>query len=246
MTSRAVRLNSSLQPIGMRNALQHQSALPACGRSPVPTVGVHDGGSLAGNESADASWTRSSGATDAFQRCSSNHRRAVGQSPSPVSAHQASVPPRPASSAAVSPLPRALDRERAAADAEQPAGHGQSFARAVPAATVPDAGGARDELSGSVRASFVHVMSVCMQVQVHRSRDRRSEWIPYTCRHAIQQRMALGADASARRMRGRNRPGFRLISRRLELLRRTSKCRVAYPVAPSEPRITQANVGGTE
>src|SRR5207253_11316798 len=54
---------------------QHQCT-PVARRTPVPTVGVHEGASLAGNESADVSCTRSFGAQGPWRSTSWNHWRA--------------------------------------------------------------------------------------------------------------------------------------------------------------------------
>ena len=71
---------------------------------------------------------------------SANHRRAVERSPWPVSAHQTRLPPRPAKNEPVKPRRRKPSSgERAAADANQPSRH-REFARAIPAAAIPDAG----------------------------------------------------------------------------------------------------------
>src|SRR5438105_12990350 len=75
---------------------QHQRAR-APWRTPVPTVGVNDGASLAGNESADASWTRSWRRHPPGPRTAAYQRRASDRSPSPVIAHHARLPPTPAS-----------------------------------------------------------------------------------------------------------------------------------------------------
>src|SRR5262249_48182191 len=79
---------------------EHQRA-PAPRRTPVPTVGVNDGASLAGNESADASCTRSARRPPARASTAPSPRRALERSPSPVTAHHARLPPTPASSVPV-------------------------------------------------------------------------------------------------------------------------------------------------
>ena len=64
------------------------------------------------------------------------------RSPSPVSAHHASPPPQAGEQRAEDrPLPQPLQRQRAAADADEHARHRQLLARAVPPAPVPDAAG---------------------------------------------------------------------------------------------------------
>src|SRR5262249_12252304 len=63
--------------------LQHQRTR-ARPEKPVPTVDVNAGGSLAGNESADASCTRSSRRQPLRSQSASNRRRASDRSPSPV------------------------------------------------------------------------------------------------------------------------------------------------------------------
>ena len=106
----------------------------------MPTVGVNDGASLAGNESADASCTRSSDAPRrAFEYVGEPPARSgeialAGQRP-PDEASAEAGEKRAGDAAA----PQPFDGQRAAADADEPSRH-REFARAVPAPAIPDAG----------------------------------------------------------------------------------------------------------
>ena len=108
---------------------------------PVPTVGVQDGASLAGNDSADSSCTRSSDVkptrSSALRRTSGGHPRDRLRRSAPTTPGS---PPTPASShPANGSLTKALHGERAAADAHEPARESELLARAIPPAALPDA-----------------------------------------------------------------------------------------------------------
>ena len=130
----------------------------------------------------------------------------------------------PASSEpAIDALTKALQRQRAAADADEPARHRELLARAVPPAAFPDAFRRRDGLSDSVRAcqscaesmqvwGQVVPLSELMGIPTRRRRVPNSGW---RCRGAL--------DRSSFRAGARDRACFR--QRCVRRFARCERCR---------------------